>query len=82
MAHGSVAMRGCVTYIQDPPLTSRSIYRVFDKSLGPTLSFVCFDISIPYLAHGSITMRECVMFIPVSDAILTFDLKVFIRFMT
>ena len=48
-----------------------------------TVTSVCFDIGILYLAHGSIIMRGCVKYINDPDTTLTFDLKVkFIEFMT
>ena len=42
----------------------------------PPATFVCFDISILYLAHGSKTIRQCVKNIHDPDIALTFDLKV------
>ena len=48
-----------------------------------TVTSVCFDIGILYLAHWSITMRGCVKYFNDPDTTLTFDLKVkFIEFMT
>ena len=45
------------------------------------ITFLWFDIGLPYLAHGCITIRQCVAYI--HDPDLTFDLKVkFIGFMT
>ena len=40
------------------------------------ITFLWFDIDLPYLAHGCITMRRCVAFIHDPDTTLNFDLKV------
>ena len=40
------------------------------------ITFLWFDIGLPYLAHGCITMRRCVAYIHDPDKTLTFDLKV------
>ena len=40
------------------------------------ITFLWFDIGLPYLAHGCITMRRCVAYIHDPDSMLTFDLKV------
>ena len=47
------------------------------------ITFLWFDIGLPYLAHGCITMRRCVAYIHNPDMTLNFDLKVkFIGFLT
>ena len=47
------------------------------------ITFLWFDISLPYLAHGCITMRGCVGYIHDPDTTVNFDLKVkFIGFLT
>ena len=47
------------------------------------ITFLWFDIGLPYLAHGCITMRQCVAYIHDPDTTLNFDLKVkFIGFFT
>ena len=47
------------------------------------ITFLWFDIGLPYLAHGRITMRRCVAYIDYRDTSLNFDLKVkFIGFLT
>ena len=47
------------------------------------ITFLWFDIGLPYLAHGCITMRRCVAYIHDPDTTLNFDLKVkFMGFMT
>ena len=40
------------------------------------ITFLWFDIGLPYLAHGCITMRRCVAYIHDPDTTLNFDLKV------
>ena len=40
------------------------------------ITFLWFDIGLPYLAHGCITMRQCVAYIHDPDSMLTFDLNV------
>ena len=39
------------------------------------ITFLWFDIGLPYLAHGCITMRRCVVYIRYSATPLNFDLK-------
>ena len=39
------------------------------------ITFLWFDIGLPYLAHGCITMRRYVTYIHDPDTTLTFDLK-------
>ena len=47
------------------------------------ITFLWFDIGLPYFAHGCITMRRCVTYIHDPDTTLNFDLKVkFIGFLT
>ena len=47
------------------------------------ITFLWFDIGLPYMAHGCITMRRCVVYIHDPDTTLNFDLKVqFIGFLT
>ena len=46
------------------------------------ITFLWFDIGLPYLAHGCITMRRYVAYIHDPDTTLNFDLKVkFIGFL-
>ena len=40
------------------------------------ITFLWFDIGLPFLAHGCITMRQCVAYIHDPDTTLNFDLKV------
>ena len=40
------------------------------------ITFLWFDIALPYLAHGCITIRRCVVYIHDLDWMLTFDLQV------
>ena len=40
------------------------------------ITFLWFDIGLPYLAHGCITMRRCVAYIHDPDTTLNFDLKI------
>ena len=47
------------------------------------ITFLWFDIGLPYLAHGCITMIRCVAYIHDPDMTLNFDLNVkFIGFLT
>ena len=47
------------------------------------ITFLWFDIGLPYLAHGCFTMRRCVAYFHDPDTNLNFDLKVkFIGFLT
>ena len=47
------------------------------------ITFLWFDIGLPYLAHVGITMRQCVAYIHDPDTTLNFALKVkFIGFLT
>ena len=47
------------------------------------ITFLWFDIGLPYLAHGCITIRQCVAYIHDPDTTFNFDLKVkFIGFWT
>ena len=41
-----------------------------------SITFLWFDIGLPYLAHGCMTMRGCVRYIHDPDTTLNFDLKV------
>ena len=76
-----------------PPRTKfRGVYRNHSVRLSVRLSvqirvrpitFLWFDIGLPYLAHGCITIRRCVAYIHDPDTTLNFDLKVkFIGFLT
>ena len=57
------------------------IYRFLSCLRVRPVTFVCFDVGIPYLANGSITTRGCVAYIHDPDTLI-FDLKVtFIGFM-
>ena len=81
LAHGCITMRQCVAYIHDPGTTLTFDLKVKFTGFLTCLpvrpvTFVCFDISILYLAHGSNTMRQCVTNIHDPDTALTFDLNV------
>ena len=88
LAHGCITMWRCVAYIYDSDTTLNFDLKV--KLLGfltcfrvRPITFLWFDIGLPYLAHGCITMRRCVTYIHDPDTTLNFDLKVkFIGFMT
>ena len=59
------------------------IYRLLSCLHVRPVTFVSFEIGIPYFAHGSITMRGFVKYIHDPDMTLNFDLKVkFIGYMT
>ena len=59
------------------------IYRLLSWLHVQPVTFVTFDIGIPYLAHWFITMRGCVKYVHDPDTTLTFEVKVkFIGFMT
>ena len=58
------------------PLTKVKFIGFLSYFCVQPVTFVCFDIGLPYLAHASITMRGCVAHIHNPDMKLTFDLKV------
>ena len=81
LVHGCITMRPCVAYIHDPDTTLNFDLKV--KFIGfltcfrvQPITFLWFDIGLPYLAHGCITIRQCVVYIHDPDSMLTFDLKV------
>ena len=88
LAHGCITMGRCVTYIQDPDTTLKFDLKV--NFIGfltcfcvRPITFVWFDIGLPYLAHWCITMRRCVAYIHDPDTTLNFYIKVkFIGFLT
>ena len=80
LAHGCITMTRCVAYIHDPDTTLNFDLKV--KFIGfltcfrvRPITFLWFDIGIPYLEHGCITMRRCVAYIHDPDTTLNFDLK-------
>ena len=52
-----------------------SVHRSVQVPVLP-ITFLWFDIVLPYLAHGCITMRRCVTYIHDPDTTLNFYLKV------
>ena len=77
-----------IAYIHDPDTTVNFDLKV--KFIGfltcfhvRPITFLWFDIGLPYLAHECITMRWCVAYIHYLNTTLNFDLKVkFIGFLT
>ena len=58
------------------------IYRILSCIRVRLVTFVCFDIGIPYLAQGSITVRGYVAYIQDPDTTLSVELDVKMGFMT
>ena len=81
LAHGSITIRRCDTYIHVPDFDvdlwpQGKIHRLLSCLHVRPVTSVSFDIRISYLSHGSITMRGCVEYIHDPDTTLTFDFKV------
>ena len=81
LAHVSITMSACVTFIHDPDRTC-----IFDLKVQfircmtwfcvRTTAFLSFDIVILWLARECITMVQCVAYIPDRCMTLTFDLNI------
>ena len=62
LAHGCITIRRCVAYIHDPDMTLNFAIKFkfisfFTCFRVRPITFLWFDIGLPYLAHGCITMR-------------------------